>query len=67
MHTEGKDISESSLGKGVCRAHGNRIIAMSDKMTTKKSEKAGKKKKKKKKKKKTTKKQTNKKNMKSLQ
>ena len=36
MHTEGKDISESSLGKGVCRAHGNIIIAMSDKMTTKK-------------------------------
>ena len=24
------------LGKGVCRAHANRIIAMSDKMTTKK-------------------------------
>ena len=60
MHTEGKDISESSLGKGVCRAHGNRIIAMSDKMTTKKSEKAGKKSKKQKKKKKKNQKKTNK-------
>ena len=62
---KGKTYRNHGLGKGVCRAHANRIIARSDKMTTKKSEQAGKKQKKKKKKK--NKNKTTKENMKSLQ
>ena len=48
-NAQGKTKRNHGLGKGFCRAHANRIIAMSDKMTIKKVRRRGKKKKKKKK------------------